>query len=475
VRSAMRFAGVVLVVLASLVPAVSAAAAEGGSSGRGGTQNAVVRADVITEVTPLGWRVVAVAIEYRDRIDVGSADIPTSAFTVAATIDDMTANRTVVDVYTNNARELDRRGPRGAPGRYLIIELSPDDPNASALVFSGGINNPIPLVGAYSVTQNADVVDDQGRVRLPALPFAISNQGVINPIVDDFLSLSYTDSAGTRLNFRLFQPQARPARRRDGFPLVVFLHGGGERGANNITQITANQGAVAFAKPERQASDPSYVLAPQVPVGSSWTTPAIQAALLELIDQVASSFPIDEDRLYLTGLSLGGIGGFDILPKYPDRFAGALLIAATGDPSRMPLMRDVPVWATHSIDDPVVNYTTGTLALMNALDAAGALVTRGQWPGNLPEREAEAEALRLWAQAEANGSHTLFTTYSAGTTPVSAHWSWVPTYLNDVMIDWLYSQDLQARAGGIGALRRPAARWRGLLAEDTRGVATAGR
>jgi predicted peptidase len=141
----------------------------------------------------------------------------------------------------------------------------------------------------------------------------------------------------------------------------------------------------------------------------------------------------------------------------------------------MPLMRDVPVWATHSIDDPVVNYTTGTLALMNALDAASALVTRGQWDGNLPEREAEAEALRLWAQAEGNGSHVLFTTYTAGTTPVSAHWSWVPTYVNDVMIDWLFSQDLQDRPTATGALTRSAASWRGLGAANTAAVATARR
>ena len=108
-------------------------------------------------------------------------------------------------------------------------------------------------------------------------------------------------------------------------------------------------------------------------------------------------------------------------------------------------MVDVPLWATHSIDDPTVNYTTGTLALINALEAAGAPVTRGEWPGDLPDRAAEAEALRLWAQADAKDSHTLLTTYTAGTTPVNAHWSWVPTYLNDVMIDWLFSQDLQDR------------------------------
>lgn len=109
------------------------------------------------------------------------------------------------------------------------------------------------------------------------------------------------------------------------------------------------------------------------------------------------------------------------------------------------------------IDDPVVNYTTGTLALINALEAAGARVTRGEWPGNLPEDAAEAEARRLWAQAEANDSHTLLTTYQAGTTPVSAHWSWVPTSLNDVKIDWLFSQDLQDRQSSAGLLRYSAA------------------
>jgi predicted peptidase len=439
VRSFVRIVQIVLAVVAGLVPAASATAAPGPAP------NSAVHVDLITEAQPLGWRVVAVAIEYRDPVNVGSADIPAGTFTVAATVNNATANRTVVDVYTNNVPELDRRGPRDTPGRYVIIELNPDDANAGALVYAMGRNEPIPLVGAYSVQQTANIVDDRGRVRVRATPFAIANQGVLNPIVDDFVSLSYTDSAGTRLSFRLYQPQAKPANQRDGFPLVVFLHGAGERGANNISQITANQGGVAFANPDRQASNPSYVLAPQAPIGGSWTAPAVQAALLELIDTVMASYPIDADRLYLTGLSMGGIGSFDILPKYPGKFAGALLIASAGDTTRMPLMRDVPVWANHSIDDPTVNYTNGTFALMGALEAAGARVTRGEWAGNLPDRAAEAEALRLWAQADATGSHTLFTTYTAGTTPVNAHWSWVPTYLNDVMIDWLFSQDRQDR------------------------------
>jgi predicted peptidase len=256
--------------------------------------------------------------------------------------------------------------------------------------------------------------------------------------------MSFTDSAGTTLNFRLFQPEPFRRNPQSGrtYPLVVFLHGGGERGLNNITQITANQGAVAFADPERQASDPSFVLAPQVPTPrtNNWTTPAIQAALLELIDAVTTSYPINQDRLYLSGLSMGAFGSFDLLPRYPDKFAAALLIAGGGNTEQMPLITGLPMWITHSIDDPTVNYVTGSLANVNALEAAGARVTRGAWPGNLPERTAEAEARRLWRMAERNDSHILFTTYLAGTTPVNPHWSWVPTYSNDVMLDWLFSQ-----------------------------------
>jgi predicted peptidase len=439
VRSRTRLGFLIAVVLALVSPS-GAARAEAAPA------NPVVRADVIAEVTPLGWQVVAVALQFARRLDVTHAVNARSAFAVTATLDGVTGSRTVVDVYSNNAAEVDRQGPRGRRGSYLIIELDPDDPNAGALRYDpvAGINNPLQLVGAYTVRQSADVLDHRGNVVLPASPFGITNQGVISPIVDEFTSMSFTDSAGTTLNFRLFQPEAYRSRPNSGrtYPLVVFLHGGGERGLNNITQITANQGAVAFADPERQASDPSFVLAPQVPTPgtNNWTTPAIQAALLELIGAVTTSYPINEDRLYLTGLSMGAFGSFDLLPEHPDLFAGALLIAGGGNTEQMPLITGLPMWITHSIDDPTVNYVTGSLANVNALEAAGARVTRGAWPGNLPERTAEAEARRLWRTAERNGSHILFTTYLAGTTPVNPHWSWVPTYSNDVMLDWLLSQ-----------------------------------
>ncbi len=414
----------------------------GAASARAVDGNGVVRADIITEVQPLGRRIVAVAVQYDTPIHLRGGSIPTSTFEVTATLNGVTAVRGVVDVYVNARAE---RHPQGGQdrrsGRFVIIELGDAGPGGAA------------AAGAVMVRQIADIVDAHGRVQLPASPFAVTNQGVITAIVDSFASLTYTDSAGTTLPFRLFRPQTRPGRT---YPLVVFLHGAGERGTNNLSQMTANQGAVTFAAPRRQATDPSFVLAPQAPADLNWTTPKIQAALLELIDTVTGRHPVDRDRLYLTGLSMGGIGSFDILPRRPDMFASALLVAARGDVTQMPLMTRVPVWATHSVDDPIVNYTTGTLALVNALEGAGARTTRGEWPGNLSEPEAESRALRLWDTADEADSHVLLTTYPQGTTPESPHSSWVPTYSNDVMLDWLFSHRLADRTTTGPAGDRPA-------------------
>ena len=89
---------------------------------------------------------------------------------------------------------------------------------------------------------------------------------------------------------------------------------------------------------------------------------------------------------------------------------------------------------------------------MAALEAAGVRVTRGEWAGDnsagpAQDRAAEDAARALLRDAQATGSHTLFTTYSAGTVAVNAHFSWGPMYETAVMLDWLFAQDLRDRPG----------------------------
>ncbi|NHC15110.1 cellulose binding domain-containing protein [Motilibacter deserti] len=407
-----------------------------------------VRADIITESLPLGHFITAVAIQFSSKVDLEGASIDPAAFRVVGTRTSSvngavtSATRPVLRAYVNDEPALQAQGEKG---KYLILELGSAGAAAGALQYSGGINNPYGL--SYSVTQVADVLDGKGRVELESSETPVTTTSVLTPVVDEFAALSNTSSSGQVLNYRFYTPEAYDERpgRKALYPLVVTLHGAGERGPNNLTQITGNQLATAFAAPARQAKDPSFVLSPQVPSGLAWTTPSVQQALMETIDKVMAEYPVDPDRLYLTGLSLGGIGSFDILPKYPTKFAAAITVAATGNTAVAPSLVDLPIWATHSVDDPTVNYTTGSLALINAIGAAGARTTFAEWAGNLPVAQADALAQAQWDAAEANGSHTLLTAYSRGTTPQNAHWSWVPTYLNNTMLDWLYSHE---RTGG---------------------------
>ena len=411
-------------------------------------RNPAVGAELITAVTPRdNWRVVAVAVRHATRIDPRGAVIPPAAFAVTATVNGTTAPRTVTRVYPNTAPAL---ADHGRPGDHLIVELDPRDANARA---AGA--DPFPLDRACAVRQVADVTAPDGTVVLPATsPFAVRNAGVLTPVVDDFVAGSFTDSAGFELDFRLYRPA--PAR-HPRYPLVVTLHGGGEVADNNMTQLTGNRIAVTFATPDRQRRHPAFVLAPQIPLprpmdgpdGTDWTDPRVQAATVELIDAFAARHPVDTDRIYLVGLSSGARGIYSLLPKYPDRFAAALATAGWGETSGMDRITHVPLWADHSIDDPVVPYRDGrfgrpgTWTLMNALAAAGATVTRGEWANDLPKAQFEARARALLREARAAGGHVLFTSYTAGTTPVNPHLAWAQTYENDVVVEWLLAQSRQ--------------------------------
>ncbi|MFF9120533.1 prolyl oligopeptidase family serine peptidase [Streptomyces massasporeus] len=414
--------------------------------------NPVLRTDLVTRVTPRNnWLVTAVAVRYTHRIDLRGGVVPTSAFEVKATVGGRTEARTVTRVYSNTAAEVDDRSRPGRPGKCLIIELDPNDTNARA---AG--TDPLPLDRAYSVRQMADVLTPNGKPVLEAGPFAIRNDDVITPVADDFTAGSFTDSAGFELDFRLYRPEGFVRNPRTRYPLVVTLHGGGEVADNNMTQLTSNRIAVTFATPQRQRRNPAFVLSPQIPLprpmngpdGTDWTDAKVQGALIELIDAFVSehSRNVDTARLYLVGLSSGGRGIYSLLAKRPNVFAAALPTAGWSDVTAMERITHIPIWADHSVDDPVVPYregrfgNPGTWTLMNALEAAGARVSRGEWANDLPKAQFEARSRALLRQARATRSHVLFTSYTAGTTPVNAHLSWAQTYENDVVIDWLFEQ-----------------------------------
>lgn len=409
-----------------------------------------VDVEVVTEVLPTAYAATAVVVEYDRPITVSDAT-PASSFEVTATLQKAdgvsTGKRTVTRVYSNDEPARQAHAQRG---RFLVVELATTDPNAAVSYWdSDGITRLSPLAGAFTLTQTAPVTAGAG-VSLPVPEKPMANTGHLTPVIDEFSAERFTSTGGTTLSYRLFVPE--PARSAHGtqparYPLAIALHGFGERGGENLSQVVGNQLAYAFAQPSRQRTDPAFVIAPQAPTALPpeffiWNPDSLHRWILELVADAIHRYPVDPDRVYLTGLSMGAIGSYALLPKADGVFAGALLATGLGDPAQADTLAKIPLWAVHSIDDDTVHYDdpTSDKAVVDAIAATGTPVVYGEWPANLPDAEAEARARSLWNQARSAGSHTLFTTFSAGTTPGGPHSSWVPMYLNDVQLDWLYSQ-----------------------------------
>ena len=214
------------------------------------------------------------------------------------------------------------------------------------------------------------------------------------------------------LKYRLMKPLGYQFGKK--YPLVVFLHGAGERGADNA--ITLKHGAPRFCDESLRKTYPTYVLIPQCPESQKWSdvdwslekstlpeqvSPSMQS-VKELVDEMVENAGIDPNRIYLTGLSMGGYGTWDAIARYPNFFAAAAPICGGGDPSTAERFSTLPIWCFHGAEDPVVK------------------VTRSQ---------EMVEALKKL------GSRVKYTEY-----PKLKHDSWTPTYANPELYSWMFSQ-----------------------------------
>lgn len=160
-----------------------------------------------------------------------------------------------------------------------------------------------------------------------------------------------------------------PGRR---YPLLIFLHGSGERGLD-LSLLTFH-GPWAFLKahPEYQC----ITVAPQCPLGTWWQTPFVD----DFIKEVMATYRVDPDRVYLTGLSMGGFGTWNEACAHPERFAAIAPICGGGDPKQAAALKNVPTWTFHGDADRTVPIA-GTQAMVDALKAAGGDVRFTIYPG----------------------------------------------------------------------------------------------
>lgn len=229
-------------------------------------------------------------------------------------------------------------------------------------------------------------------------------------------ALSYEHRDGVVLPYRMFEPKREEDRL---YPMVLFLHGSGGTGSDNLGQFRdLIVPPTVWAFPENQAKHPCYVLVPQGPDRPSWPHARIPV-LKALLDSLIANNPIDSNRIYISGLSMGGIGTWAIIQEHPDFFAAAVPICGAGDMDELDgiINNHLPLWAFHGVLDPVVDIDafsdrwsaeeafTGQRALMQEL------ISRGMKP--TPK----------------------YTWY-----PDVKHNSWDGAYSDPLLLDWVFSQ-----------------------------------
>ena len=171
------------------------------------------------------------------------------------------------------------------------------------------------------------------------------------------------------LNYRILKPLNYDPNKQ--YPVHLFLHGSGERGKDNSSQLT--HGGSLFLKKENREKYNSWVIFPQCSKNDRW--PSISSDLwdqvfenkikkpnkslglvIRLMDEFIEKKDVDNQRIYLSGLSMGGMGAFEILYRRPDMFAAATPICSNGITQLAKLFANkVPVWIFHGSDDKVVS------------------------------------------------------------------------------------------------------------------------
>ena len=195
------------------------------------------------------------------------------------------------------------------------------------------------------------------------------------------------------LRYLLYLPEeySKPQQK---WPLLLFLHGVGERGTD--VEMVAKNGPPKLVKAGKQF--PFVIVSPQCPPQDGWSSPVQTAALNALLDDVMARYRVDKDRIYITGLSMGGFGTWRLALEYPTKFAAIAPVCGGGDPTKARLLKNLPVWVFHGAKDP-------TVPISNSSDMVNAL--------------------------KKCGNEAKFTVY-----PEAKHDAWTETYNNPELYEW---------------------------------------
>lgn len=221
------------------------------------------------------------------------------------------------------------------------------------------------------------------------LHFFVNSSMYAANMAERFVARIYKSKKYSSLPYRLLIPTNYSKTTK--YPLVLFLHGAGERGNDNKKHLYV--GLDIFADAKKMSQYPCFVVAPQCPSDTKWTDvdwnadahtmkkepTETLAMVFELVEVLQKEFSIDASRLYVTGYSMGGFGTWEAIQRKPDMFAAAVPICGGGDDAFVRFIIHIPLWAFHGRLDPTVKVIRSR-NMINALVIAGGIPRYTEYP-----------------------------------------------------------------------------------------------
>ena len=203
---------------------------------------------------------------------------------------------------------------------------------------------------------------------------------------------TYYSASGDSLLYRSLKPKVKKGKK---YPLVLFLHGAGQKGNDNEKQLSP--GSELFTNPDVQEKYPSYVIFPQCPKNDYWAYDRVPknfdnlpyadkmnptlTLVKELLDEILRTTPsVDKSRIYVMGFSMGGVGTYDIVSRYPEMFAAAVPLCGAIAPGHLGAAKDVKFRIFHGDKDPTVPVKCSR-RVQDELKAIGAEFEYIEFPG----------------------------------------------------------------------------------------------
>lgn len=208
-------------------------------------------------------------------------------------------------------------------------------------------------------------------------------------------------SVSITMKYLLYLPESYPTTKKS-WPLMLYLHGAGERGAD-LEKVKLHGPPKLIAETNRQF--PFIIVSPQCPEGEYWSSDISVVRLNILLKDIIARYRVDKSRIYITGLSMGGFGTWRMAIEFPNRFAAIAPICGGGIPEKADRIKQLPIWVFHGAKDKVVP---------------------------IQKSQEMVQALKKV------GNKVRFTIY-----PKAEHDSWTETYNNPELYNWLLTHQLK--------------------------------